>query len=267
LAKAFQAKLYLCYCLEKSKTREHDFITGLQHMKGLFEESLGPFISETDSPQLEWESLIAEGEVTEALNREAIKYDIDLIVMNSRRRPLAAAILGSTAETLCRTASCPVLVTHAQEREWVNISTGQVELKRLLIAYDFSHHAQLALAYGLSLAQEYQAEVHLMHVMIGGLENTWYPPNEDAFHTIARQLQLIVSTEAANWCEVKQAVRQGQPFREILRYAQENSIDLICLGAHGSGFGEWTLFGSNTDRVLRQANCPVLVARPSAVND
>jgi nucleotide-binding universal stress UspA family protein len=54
----------------------------------------------------------------------------------------------------------------------------------------------------------------------------------------------------------------GQPYREILNYAENNNIDLICLGAHGAGYGMRTLFGSNVDRVLRQAPCPVLVARP-----
>jgi nucleotide-binding universal stress UspA family protein len=37
---------------------------------------------------------------------------------------------------------------------------------------------------------------------------------------------------------------------------------LISVGAHGAGFGMRALFGSNVDRVLRQARCPVLVARP-----
>jgi nucleotide-binding universal stress UspA family protein len=47
-----------------------------------------------------------------------------------------------------------------------------------------------------------------------------------------------------------------------LNYAEKNEIDLICLGAHGAGFGMKALFGSNVDRVLRQAPCPVLVTRP-----
>ncbi|HEX3229829.1 MAG TPA: universal stress protein, partial [Pyrinomonadaceae bacterium] len=55
---------------------------------------------------------------------------------------------------------------------------------------------------------------------------------------------------------------EGQPYREIIHYAQRNEIDLVCLGAQGAGFGLMTLFGSNVDRVLRQASCPVLVARP-----
>jgi nucleotide-binding universal stress UspA family protein len=45
----------------------------------------------------------------------------------------------------------------------------------------------------------------------------------------------------------------------------EQDIDLICIGAHGQEFTLGTLFGTNTDRVLRQAPCPVLVTRPVAV--
>jgi nucleotide-binding universal stress UspA family protein len=61
---------------------------------------------------------------------------------------------------------------------------------------------------------------------------------------------------------VTTAVSEGNPYREILNYAEKNEIDLISVGAHGAGFGMRALFGSNVDRVLRQAPCPVLVARP-----
>jgi hypothetical protein len=57
-------------------------------------------------------------------------------------------------------------------------------------------------------------------------------------------------------------VRWGKPYQEVLAYAREQEIDLICLGAKGKNFSMGALFGSNTDRVLRQAPCPVLVARP-----
>ncbi len=58
--------------------------------------------------------------------------------------------------------------------------------------------------------------------------------------------------EAHLWCEIKHAVREGRAYREVLHYAEQNEIDLICLGAHGAGFGMQALFGSNVDRVLRQ---------------
>jgi nucleotide-binding universal stress UspA family protein len=71
-----------------------------------------------------------------------------------------------------------------------------------------------------------------------------------------------VPAEAYLWSDVKQVVCEGLPYREVLAYAAENNIDLICVGASGAGFGMWALFGSNADRILRQAACPVLIARP-----
>ena len=91
----------------------------------------------------------------------------------------------------------------------------------------------------------------------------WYPlGKEGTYHKAARRLQQAVPAEAQLWCQVKHAVSEGHPYREILSYAEKNEIDLICLGAHGAGFGMKALFGSNVDRVLRQAPCPVLVTRP-----
>jgi nucleotide-binding universal stress UspA family protein len=136
----------------------------------------------------------------------------------------------------------------------------------LLVAYDFSDGAELALRYGLSLAQEYQAELHLVHVLPTSAftepEINWYPANvENAYHRAARRLQESVPPEADLWCKVVHTVSEGQPYREILSYAEKNQIDLISMGAHGAGFGMQALFGSNVDRVLRQSPCPVLVAR------
>ena len=64
------------------------------------------------------------------------------------------------------------------------------------------------------------------------------------------------------WCKIENLVREGQPYREVPAYAEEHDIDLICMGVRGAGFSLRALFGSNVDRVLRQAPCPVLIARP-----
>ncbi len=88
------------------------------------------------------------------------------------------------------------------------------------------------------------------------------PQLEEEFQRATRLMQQSVPKELQLWCEAKHAVRQGQPYREILNYAEEQEIDLICLGVHGAGFAMRALFGSNADRVLRQAPCPVLITRP-----
>jgi nucleotide-binding universal stress UspA family protein len=155
---------------------------------------------------------------------------------------------------------------HADEREWLDSTTGEISLRNVLVAYDFSPHSQLALEYALTLAQQYQAALHMLHVLPPPImdqpEIAWVNRTDTPYHQAARRLQEAVPAETHLWSNVKHAVQYGQPYAAILTYAQSNEIDLIAMGAHGAGFGIHTLLGSNVDRVLRQARCPVLVAHP-----
>jgi len=266
LARAYEAKLFICHCADSSLLADGARARAIQQR---IEALVSNHTHLAPSPALEWESVLVAGEPAEVITREAAKRGVDLIVMRTRHRPYAAALLGSTAEAVCRTAHCPVLVTPS--REWAGFPTGEVSLDRLLVASDFSEDSELALAWGLSLAQEYQAELHLIHVLppgagpeMGG-DDRRESAGDRRFEKAARLLQRAVPSEALLWCEVKQAVKEGKPYREVLAYAGEQQIDLICMGVRGAGFGLRALFGSNTDRVLRQAPCPVLVARPHKI--
>ncbi len=263
LSRAYNAELLLLHCdLGGAETQSYD------QAAETIREALQKHWGSADLSGLDWKSLVVTcDDAGEAIAREAARYCVDLIVMRSRRRPHRAALLGSTAESVSRTAPCPVLVMHSDERDWVSGSETKIELKRVLVAYDFSDYSELALNYALSLAQEYQSELHLLHVLppysLNESEISWYPlGREGTYHKAAHRLQKAVPAEAHLWCDIKHAVSEGQPYREILNYAEKHKIDLICLGAHGAGFGMQTLFGSNVDRVLRQAPCPVLVTRP-----
>jgi nucleotide-binding universal stress UspA family protein len=74
------------------------------------------------------------------------------------------------------------------------------------------------------------------------------------------RLQGSVPADVHKKCSVTFAVRWGKPYREVLGYAVEHKVDLVCMGALGRDFGMQALFGSNVDRVLRQATCSVLIA-------
>lgn len=262
LTRAYDAKLFLCHCTEKSRVRAKEKI------KGIFANSIIEHLGHADFARIDWESLLLEGcsSPSEAITEEAAERRVDLIVMRSRRRPHAAALLGSTAEAVCRTAPCPVLVTHPREREWVGKQNGEISLRKILVAYDFSDDSERALGNALSLAQEYQAELHLLYVlpkpMTDGPEIACVASSaETLYQQSLRRLQMAVMGDAHLWCKVAPTVRWGKAYQEILAYTRDNEIDLVCMGAHGKHFGAGALFGSNVDRVLRQAPCPVLVAR------
>lgn len=252
LSRAHDAELILLYCTDNLEGKEQLLDSVLEHI---------------DPSDSRCHLVIAPADhVDEQIMMQAQKERADLIIMRSRRRPHRAALLGSTAESVCRSAPCPVLVMHSDEHEFVNDDL-KVDPKRILVAYDFSDYAELALKYGLSIAQEHQAELHLLHVLpsrsVSDPEIAWYPAKgNSAYHAAACRLQRVVPEETHLWCGVKTAVSEGSPYREILNYAEQNEIDLISVGAHGAGFGMRALFGSNVDRIVRQAPCPVLVARP-----
>lgn len=264
LARAYNAKLLVCHCADRAALADSSH---RRRIKRCLEDSVHEHTRMPDSSVLTWEALVIEGEPSSAIIREAARQRVDLIIIRSRRRPVAAGLLGSTAEAICRTAPCPVLVTHPHEHEWAGATTNEIDLRRVLVAYDFTDESRLALSYGVSLAQEYQAEIHLIHIL---------PPrgqsdiaeivslpvsSESRFEDAALRLQCAVPEDVLLWCEVKQAVREGHPYKEVPDYAKENAIDLICMGASGPGTRIQEVFGSTADRVLRHAPCPVLITR------
>jgi nucleotide-binding universal stress UspA family protein len=266
LTKAYDAQLLLINCVDSYAVggpKER------QQIEQRMDTSVRKHLRLPTSFDFRWEAIVVDGDPQTVIPQEAARRRVDLIVMRSRRRPFAAALLGSTAESICRTAPCPVIITHQSEHEWAGFTTNDIELQRVLVAYDFSGDSELALSYGTSLAQEYQAQLHLLHVLpaqagrSASSEFAYASSGTDYyFRDAASRLHGSVPPEIRLWCEVKQAVREGQPYREVLSYADELNIDLICMGASGTGFGMHALFGSNADRVLRQAPCPVLIARP-----
>jgi len=263
LARTYGAQLSVLTCDDGSLPVDETVGAMRAGIKRAIEHSFISLPRSANAVGFDWDLKVVNSTRPEdAINREAASQNADLIVMGSRRRSGATVVvLGSTAEAVCRTAPCSVLVTRA------GATFDNFKLTKLLVATDFSSNSELAIQYGLSLAQEYQAELHLVHVISGSksteAEITWTSEeSEGAYHAAARRLQESIPAEVHLWSRVTHAVREGRAYREIVSYAVEKDIDLICIGAHGQGFKLETLFGTNTDRVLRQAPCPVLVVRP-----
>ncbi|MBX7222267.1 MAG: universal stress protein [Blastocatellia bacterium] len=263
LARVYGSELMVCHCLENSQESEPTREGIIQRIDELTTDN----ILFGTSPLPNWKRVLCEGDPHKILPAEAEKFGADLIVLCSRTHPKVRFWLGSTAEAICRRAPCPVLVTRQPEREWVGLTTNQSDIQKILVGFDFSADAELALQYGVSLAQEYQAELHILSVM---------PPAEGAqtrdmvevppgpkldLEEFRQRIYQRLPIEVQNWCQPKPVILVGQPHREILDYAEKNRIDLVCMGVREVPFGLKTLFGSNVDQILRHAPCPVMAVR------
>jgi len=141
-----------------------------------------------------------------------------------------------------------------------------IRLQRILVPTDFSDSARHALAYGVSFAAEYGAELLLLHVVetipMGYASELFPLPVAEVFEQVsgyARTELARLSAEATGkGIAVREVVVQGKPSAEIVRVAREETVDIIVLGTHGRGVLDKALFGSTTERVVRKAPCPVL---------
>lgn len=126
-------------------------------------------------------------------------------------------------------------------------------LARILVPVDFSKYSEAALAQAIELAEQFKAELHLLHVVS---EN-----DSDALRQAAEHLERLVPTELMLRLKVARAVVYGLPGREIVRKALRECFDLIVMGTHGRTGLVRLAMGSIAERVLRTAPCPVMIVR------
>ena len=134
-------------------------------------------------------------------------------------------------------------------------------MKKVLVPTDFSESARHALAYGMSFAKEYGAELVLLHVVenitVGYASDLFPVPMAEVFQEISgyakAELAKLAAEARQRELAVTELVVQGKPSAEIIRYAGESGVDMIVLGTHGKGMLDQALFGSTTERVVRRA--------------
>lgn len=144
-----------------------------------------------------------------------------------------------------------------------------IQLKRILCPTDFSEPSEHAIKYAISFAQQYGAVLYLLHVIepltpVPGIDlgpALVYEERPDLLNRVQELLDEIVPADLKPKIEIKQFIRRGTPFLEIIRVAREEQIDLIVIATHGRTGLSHMLLGSTTERVVRKAPCPVLSIR------
>lgn len=136
----------------------------------------------------------------------------------------------------------------------------------ILIPTDGSEGVQRAIDHGIDLASQTDATVHAMYVVDTGdavaiPEGQWLTIEETLEETEEEAVADIEDRARQQNVDVSATVEYGTPNKDIVRYAEENDIDLIVMGTHGRSGLDRVLLGSVTDNVIRRSETPVLVQR------
>ena len=144
-------------------------------------------------------------------------------------------------------------------------------MKKVLLATDFSECAKTAQEYASAFVDQFQAELHVLHVVVDtalmsadyGATLSLAPDYLDQIKNQAKcSIDKIVAESVKRGGSAIGVTRMGNPPLEIVNYASQNGIDLIVIGTHGRGGFMHLLLGSCAEKVVRKAECPVLTVRP-----
>jgi nucleotide-binding universal stress UspA family protein len=139
--------------------------------------------------------------------------------------------------------------------------------KKILIATDGSKRTQDAVQMGLNMAREQRSKVYAVYVVDTvtftsiPMDVTW----ENMYQLLKDEGEDAVKVvkDGAPDVEVETHVLEGNPAVEITRFAGDNGIDLIVMGTLGKSGIDRLLLGSTAEKVIRIANCPVLIIKSS----
>jgi nucleotide-binding universal stress UspA family protein len=276
LAKEFSAKLFLCHVLSVPFGYGEALPDPFIHQSRLMDQASEQFSRWMENQSVEWEPVVSVGLAAEEITRIAEEKKVDLAICATHGRSgLKRLLLGSVTERLMRSLSCPVLVVRPKGRDISVSPADHVRFQRILVGCDFSPDSDLAFQYALGLAQEYLSELHIVHVIEPPLYKHMLqstkmeemePSREGLRSTLKEKLMGMIPQDAQNWCKPVTVLLAGQPYDELTKYAVVNEMDLVVLGLRGRSLMETLLMGSTTDRVIRQAPCPVLSVRPVSWN-
>jgi universal stress protein A len=143
-----------------------------------------------------------------------------------------------------------------------------LQVKRILVAVDFSPASRNAFGHALTLARYFQSELMVLYVVPPApirafAEIEGVPPClETDLSSGEKNLRtLTASARTQGIKNTKASVRIGVPSHEIVEAAKDGNFDLIVIATHGYTGWKHFCIGSTAERVVRAAPCPVLVVR------
>ena len=223
---------------------------------------------------IEVEPVIVEGDPAPEIARAVRDFEIDLVtVVTHGRKGWTRALWGSTAEEIIAEAPCPVLTIRPPQHDFVEHrgSHSELHINRVLLSTNFKPSSAAATQVARKLAQLTGAELHAVYVIGDYFEQISMVFPEGGLTALSR-MRTYVRERMAQLARDEgdgavTHIAEGRPYEEIVNLAAQMDADLIVIGTniHASLFGGAPVLGSEIERVVRNAPCPVLCVPATSV--
>jgi nucleotide-binding universal stress UspA family protein len=217
------------------------------------------------------EIVLLDGPVAAALGDHAQAAGVDLIVISTHGRgALGRVWLGSVAAALVRHAPVPMLLVRPHQ-PLAQPNDEQV-FRHVLVPLDGSPLAEQVIEPAIALGALAQARYTLLQALDPLVAEHTHPPYAvgldrrllaDVRENASAYLERVAARLRAQSLEVQTSLVVGPPAHAICNYAHAHAVDLIAMATHGHGGLSRLLLGSVTDAIVRRADVPVLLERPS----
>lgn len=148
-------------------------------------------------------------------------------------------------------------------------------MKKILVPTDFSEHAENALKVAAELARQHHAEIVLLHNIelppdmtnpVGATRSSDVPEVMYFMKLARKKFSEILSEPYLQGLTVHETVEFEQAFNGILRQTEKSGCDFIVMGSKGATGLKEMFVGSNTEKVVRHSEIPVLVVKKDQPN-
>ncbi len=142
-----------------------------------------------------------------------------------------------------------------------------MSMKRILVPTDFSPQAENALKVAVQMAEKHDSEIYLFHTVelpshLATTANTSALPESIYFIKLTeKRFADIMERPYIENVKISQTIGHGEIYEDILNAVKERNIDLIIMGSHGANGFKEMFIGSNTEKVVRTSEIPVLVIK------
>ena len=140
-------------------------------------------------------------------------------------------------------------------------------MKKIIVPIDFSEHSEFALEATAMLAKKFGAEIlalHMLEISEAVLTSASYQQQTKSIFLLElakKRFNEFLDKDYLKGLKVTPIVKHFKVFSEVNEVAKEQNADLIVMGSHGTSGLKEVFLGSNTEKVVRYSDIPVLIIK------